>query len=395
MGLPLNGLPIPVASYTTSLAADIAADATSLTLTSATDDAGNAISGIVGLTIEGEFIVGSKSGTTVSSLLRGIDPQDGTTERTALKAKHLRGKAVVITDAPFLPVAYRLLNGDEGFPNILKYAGTVTPTDDKHLIPKAYADAIALAGAPDAATGTKGVTKLTTAPASPTEPIAVGATDVTATPTADRVPRANGSGKLAQAWLDLTASFTFTGVVDITANLWKLGGVAFTGTMALLNEATTFFNATDITGAEAETLTASITSNAASLHAHYIKATASDTLMVSADTERSTSSAAAYAKLKELCFRNITGGTIRVKYDAHDHGGGTSHFKLQLNGADIGTLQALTSDTYATISEDIAVGAGGSLSLWAYVNVSSAAYVRNFRIYYDRTPTTETTVVTD
>ena len=41
-----------------------------------------------------------------------------------------------------------------------------------------------------------------------------------------------------------------------------------TGTTALLNEATTFFNATDITGDEAETLTAGASSNASLIHYH-------------------------------------------------------------------------------------------------------------------------------
>mgnify|MGYP001562234374 FL=1 len=43
-----------------------------------------------------------------------------------------------------------------------------------------------------------------------------------------------------------------------------------TGTTALLNEATTFFNATDITGDEAETLTAGASSNADTLHTHLL-----------------------------------------------------------------------------------------------------------------------------
>jgi len=79
MSLPLSAIPIPVASYETTLAADLTAAATSLTVVDATDDAGNAITGVVGLTVDGEFLVGSKSGATVSSLLRGVDPQDGVT----------------------------------------------------------------------------------------------------------------------------------------------------------------------------------------------------------------------------------------------------------------------------------------------------------------------------
>lgn len=141
-----------------------------------------------------------------------------------------------------------------------------TPTTASQAANKSWVESLVLAGAPDASTTQKGIAKLTTAPVSPTDPIAVGATDVAVTPTADKIVRANGSNKINQGWLDLAADFIFTGAVDITASLWKLGGVAYTGTMALLNEAAAFFNATDITGAEAESLTSG--STISNLHFH-------------------------------------------------------------------------------------------------------------------------------
>ncbi len=145
MALPLSAIPKPVAKYTTSLAADITSSATTLTVVTATDDSSNAISGVVGLTIGDEFIIGTKSGTSVTGCLRGVDVQDGTTEVTALKAAHIRGTPVVITDAPFLSIVYRLLNGTEGFPNQLKYVSTGYPTPSAayDIATKAYVDAVA------------------------------------------------------------------------------------------------------------------------------------------------------------------------------------------------------------------------------------------------------------
>ncbi len=143
---------------------------------------------------------------------------------------------------------------DASLPEQLVSAGQLTRT--------------AISGGVNASTTVAGISKLTTAPTSPTDPIAIGATDATTTPTANRIPRSNGSNKIAQGWLDLAATWVFTGAVDITASLWKLGGVAYTGTMALLNEAATFFTATDMTGAEAETLSSGETSNADTLHTH-------------------------------------------------------------------------------------------------------------------------------
>lgn len=51
---------------------------------------------------------------------------------------------------------------------------TTTPTVSTDLATKWYVDWVAIAGAPDSSTATKGITKLDTAPASPTNPIAIG-----------------------------------------------------------------------------------------------------------------------------------------------------------------------------------------------------------------------------
>jgi hypothetical protein len=140
MSLPLSAIPKVVASYSTSLSSKIESTDTNLTLESATDDAGNAITGVVALTCEGEYIIGTKSGTSVTGCLRGVDPQDGVSEVSALKAAHNRGTPIKVTDWAFLAVAYRLMNGTEGFPNQLKYvsSGYPTPVNDYDIPTKKY-----------------------------------------------------------------------------------------------------------------------------------------------------------------------------------------------------------------------------------------------------------------
>lgn len=140
MSLPLSAIPKPVASFSTTLSSRIESTDTSLTLEDATDDAGNAITGVVALTVDGEYMIGTKSGTAVTGLLRGIDPQDGTSEVAALKAAHQRGAVVKITDYAFLAIAYRLMQGTEGFPNQLKYvsSGYPTPVNDYDIPTKKY-----------------------------------------------------------------------------------------------------------------------------------------------------------------------------------------------------------------------------------------------------------------
>lgn len=166
------------------------------------------------------------------------------------------------------------MNGTEGFKNKLKYASAPTLTADADICTKVYADGIALAGAPDAATGTKGVTKLTTAPVSPTEPIAVGATDV-ATTGASKVLRLKSDGLIDDANLALTSAgdLPYSDGTDLkrlakgtTGLFLEAGASAPAWGGANLAEANTFFGLTDITGTEAETLTAG--GDASTAHHH-------------------------------------------------------------------------------------------------------------------------------
>lgn len=67
------------------------------------------------------------------------------------------------------------------------FTGTVTvptPTNSTDATTKAYVDGIAIAGSPDASDTVKGISKLSSAPASATDPIAVGTND-TRMPTQD------------------------------------------------------------------------------------------------------------------------------------------------------------------------------------------------------------------
>lgn len=60
---------------------------------------------------------------------------------------------------------------------------TDQPTTNLQAANKLYVDTVAIAGAPDASTTTKGITKLDTAPVSPTNPIAVGSNSPLIVPT--------------------------------------------------------------------------------------------------------------------------------------------------------------------------------------------------------------------
>lgn len=116
-------------------------------------------------------------------------------------------------------------------------------TDDKVQLYEGGAWADASAAGADASTSVKGVAKLSYAPASATNPIAVG----------DNDPRVLSS-----------ADATLVGAITSSAvEINQLDGATISA--AQLTEAGTFFGATDISGAEAETLT---DGSETSLHSH-------------------------------------------------------------------------------------------------------------------------------
>lgn len=184
-------IPVSVAVFQTSLASAVTSSATSMTLVNGTNAAGNTLSGYTcfnldeGTSLE-EFVCGTASGTSVTSMIRGIDPVDGDLEVTALKKGHKRGASVKVTDYPSIAILSRVLNGDETLPNAIKYASGVAPSTADDLTDKGYVDGVAIAGGADASTTVKGLAKLSTAPVSGTNPIAVGDNDT-------RVPTINTS----------------------------------------------------------------------------------------------------------------------------------------------------------------------------------------------------------
>ena len=168
-----TAIPIVNALFETTLATKITSTATTLTLTSATDKDGNALSGFYGFIIdEGsaseEFITATCASTACTGASRGISVVTGDTEITALKSSHRRGASIKISNHPQLAILSRIMNGDETFPNNLtfntftendgqlQYDSLPTVSDNKDIPSKYYVDNTVSAGAPDGSTTTKG-----------------------------------------------------------------------------------------------------------------------------------------------------------------------------------------------------------------------------------------------
>lgn len=232
-------LPQTPAGFETSLAAPITSTATSMTLTSATTRGGTALSGYNCFTIDAgsaqaEYVCGTVSGTTVSSMTRGIDDVTGTTTNATLKFSHRRGASVQITDFPAIQIIRAQANGSDTFPNVLKYdASTPACGANNEICDYEFITGLAFSGAGvvDGTATAKGVLELATqletassSSAGTSGNLAIPASNATSTynsATAGlRVVVTQNNGFIDQGFLPptTTKSVTFTGTTTLATS---------------------------------------------------------------------------------------------------------------------------------------------------------------------------------
>lgn len=145
-------------------------------------------------------------------------------------------------------------------------------------------------------------------------------------------------------------------------------------------EADTFFGATDISGAEAETLTDG--SNANALHVHTAVFVVGDVLLNNADALQTKQNLGTLTKVKEVSIG--AAGTLRIKFDLKiANAGGLARGQIHKNGSPEGTLQTTNSTGYVTFSEDIAGLAANDL-IQLFIDDNSTNFLAstiNFRFY--------------
>jgi hypothetical protein len=115
-------------------------------------------------------------------------------------------------------------------------------------------------------------------------------------------------------------------------------------------------------------------------------ASTSTNLKASADTEQTTSGTT-YTKIKEIQVRLC--GTMRVAFDLKRSGGTTAYGQIYINGVAVGVERSNSSDVYVTYTEDIPnIQTSDLIQLYYKNNSGASTEIRNFRIYWDVTPTT-------
>ena len=253
------------ADFTTQLTTGLSVGVTTATLLSQTDDDGNTLpDGNYTFTLDGassnkEHIRCVKTGAALTSI-QSLSRQGALT--TGVVRAHRVGCSVTITDWAQLKYLTDLLSGttDLDSTDPLKYDGTATISNDAHLATKKYVDDTAIAGAPKATDSVYGITKLSVAAVSGTDPIAVGDNDprvptqaqndalagtsgtapsssnkfvddadTAVTATASKVVRANASKKIDPAYIQSFAGDGSDGALSVasgTTNI-DLGGEQF------------------------------------------------------------------------------------------------------------------------------------------------------------------------
>jgi hypothetical protein len=178
---------------------------------------------------QAEFTCGTVSGTSVTSLLRGISPATGTTTVSALQFSHRRGASVKITDYPLIQILKAQANGEDTYPNILRYASHPTFSATTDIVDKKYVDDTAFSGAAviDATALARGVVELATG-AEAAASTASGSSGVLALPAslatstynsltaANRVVVTGGSGKIDNYFIATSTLFNNIGGVPYT-----------------------------------------------------------------------------------------------------------------------------------------------------------------------------------
>lgn len=161
---------------------------------------------------------------SITVLKRGLDFSGGTvTEYSVNKLTWIKNDTTVElgSNPPQLLAQAVNISGTQTIVDLKTFTTmpqcTAAPTVPGDLVNKAYADGLAIAGAPDSATTVKGIGRVSVAPVSPTIPIFVGDND-TRMPTADQAAALVGvSGTAPSATNPFVDRVTLTGAMVMWA----------------------------------------------------------------------------------------------------------------------------------------------------------------------------------
>ena len=233
-------VPSSPALIDTYLSSGISAVDTSMTLANGNTRDGSALSGYMCFTLDVntpvvEYVCGTATGASITGMLRGVNPTNPNVTSSVLAFAHRRLASVQVTDYPAIQVLTRKMNGVDTLDTYLRMTNPADiPTSSDQLVTKYYSDFVGAGGLTTLnVSSTQGLVYFNSTPgsvginASSTTGMAfdaqgklyqkidtsAGLTNsvngisisstmlasaiATSTPTANKIPIANASGKLA------------------------------------------------------------------------------------------------------------------------------------------------------------------------------------------------------
>lgn len=174
---------------------------------------------------------------------RGLLATGSSESGTGLKYSHNAGSKIIMTNIAQFYGNYLDTTTDQTVAGIKTFSSSPvgpTPTTASQMAIKSYVDGVAIAGGANASTSTKGISYLSSDPASSTSPTALNSEEVSATSGNNKVVRANGSGKIDSGFIDQTANYTFSGTNTYSGTSTFSGNINGNGSVNTL--ATTTFS---------------------------------------------------------------------------------------------------------------------------------------------------------
>lgn len=228
----------PTTGYSERLTQSITDSATTIYVSSVKDRDGSALP--LSSTNKGYFTVESgtsreeaivctgvsTSSVTLTGCTRGLLATGDSEAGGGLKYSHNAGSRIIMTNIAQFYGNYVDISTNQ---TITGMKSVSTPTSANHIANKSYVDDVAIAGAPNASISVKGISKLSSSPASSTNPIALNSEEVATTTSANKVVRANSSGYLDSSWLGSTQSYSLGSTTTVTGTLNVSATTTFTG----------------------------------------------------------------------------------------------------------------------------------------------------------------------
>lgn len=200
-------------------------------------------------TVCGNVTASATSGLTLNITLRGLSTQTATTSNASFIFTHRRGADVRITDFPTLTVVNNELNGIQNIPNPIFYSSNFTTgywatAPSSTLVTLGQAAAIAASGCGNASESVSGCSQLATAAqvfssastGSTGSRLVVPASLATSTPYnggSSVIPSTGTNEKISQLFIDLTQSFSWSGLHNFLAGFLSTASSTLSATTSI------------------------------------------------------------------------------------------------------------------------------------------------------------------